>query len=275
MLKHILEARETVREYPKIMVDNKGLLEDLDRTLGLIREQRYFQTDDVLSQVAKLYDTSKELDDFLQRLGQVQKRRIAGQYLRAFKSGRQDDKALAGILDRLDRVKLELMARVHLIYVGMTAAIRDGLEGAQLTKEKTITRGFAGDEIHIRSPAWDAPSGDSSIPFAADTDGRDDFDGSTNERRTQRPIYDERTEGKRLFIGSRTFDRATVIYGDVGVSMVGRRELPSEFHDCEAWDDSIQVHGGMGADSFQHLLALQSARAAPLGKEPHAEGLTR
>lgn len=235
------------------MAEHKDLLEDLDRTLGLIGEQRYFQTDDVLKQVTKFYGISKELDDFLQRLGQAKKRRVASQYLRALKRGRQDDKALAGILGRLDRVKLGLMARIHIIHVGMTATIPDGLQvkGVQPVEEKETAR---------------SPS------VAAGTCIRDDgrFDSPTQQT-PQRSRYEAPSKETGLFIGSLTFNRATVIYGDVGVpaSRELGQELTSEYRNCEGWDDGRGCYLGTQAGRKWRTEGREgNARTQSHGLEP-------
>jgi len=218
-----MEAKGAVREYPKVMKDNEGLLEDLGQTLELIRGQRQLQTDEILSQISKLGKVSQELDSFLQRLGRVRRRSIARQYLRAFKSSRQDDRELTGILNRMDRVKLDLIARIDIIHVGMTARFQEGVLQAAFAAARPVE--------------------DKMSSFV------------------------QASQPKRQVISSRTFDRAMVIYGDVGVLSPPVQQVSSEYRDCQAWDDSTQVFGGMGSEPFEQLLAQRRKNATPWDRE--------
>ncbi len=223
-----MEAKEAVREYPKILQDNDSLLDDLRRTLKLISEQRQLQIDEILSQVTKLCQISEELDSFLQRLDRIRNKSVTRQYLRAFKSSRQDDRELAGILSRLDRVKLELMARIHITHVGMTAKLKEGFQGGFNTAHPT-------------------------------------------EEKMSGPVL---SQGKRQVIGSRTFGRATVIYGDVGVLAPTVEQVSSESRDCEAWDDSVQIFGGVGSESFRQLLVQRRTNSASWNNNHQERGWT-
>jgi len=214
------------------MIYNDGLLVDICQTLALIKNQRHLHTDEVVGQIQKVHEISGELDAFLQRLHRVQKRSRTSQYLRAFRVSRQEDRELSGILSRLDRAKIELMARIQIAHVGMTATIHEGFAAAlPVAKRKSYDMNI--DRGYSPRPSRDGAISRESSPTYRDKKGR---------------------------IAS--FDRATIICGDVGCSASAPSSSRGEFRDCKAWDDSVQVHGDMDTVSFRELLARRENKAA-------------
>ncbi|KAK4454833.1 hypothetical protein QBC34DRAFT_102977 [Podospora aff. communis PSN243] len=238
LIRHILETQGAVREYPKMLEYHEGLLQDLDQTLRLVIAQQHLQTHEVLGQIEKLHDISSELKEFLQRLNRVRKSSRTSQYLRAFGVARQDDRELAGILGRLDRTKSELMNRIHIAHVAITASIQKGFA------EASPPKGRGRNGIQVREYEIDT----------SDVDRKATWPGNP-------PTYPPR----KRYIGSRTFDQATIISGDVG-DIAPNTGFCSEYRDCGAWGTSVQVHGDMDALSFGQLLETRQHKAAPLSR---------
>lgn len=222
------------------------------QTLVLIEDAKHLQTDDMMSQVTKVRDISEELNHFLERLGRVRKRHIASQYLRAFGTNRQDERELAGILDRLDRARSELLIRIQLAHVSVTASIHDKF--ARINSNMDVGLGAAPLACsYPSSPLLRVDSGYEEDPFSFG-DVEPPNTTSLNSSVMGRP---SKSRSARRYIGSQTFDRAMIISGDVGAGAHTTDGAWTEYRNCEASGDSLQVHGGVDLVSFRRLLALR------------------
>lgn len=130
LIKEIQQARETVRDYPKIIEDYSKQLDDLHRTLTLVEQEKELRTSSIIEQVATLHSLVQELEVFLGQLKGWRNKTSARQYIHALASGKKDETNLARILDRLDRAKNELVTRILLTQVGLTGTLYDGFTAA-------------------------------------------------------------------------------------------------------------------------------------------------
>jgi hypothetical protein len=126
LIQEIQQARETVSGYPKLIHDYSKQLNDLRRTLALVQQEKELQTSGVVEQVATVHSLAQELEAFLEQMTGWRSKNSARQYAHAIFSGKKDEKSLAGVLDRLDRAKNELVARILLAQVGLTGNLHDG-----------------------------------------------------------------------------------------------------------------------------------------------------
>jgi hypothetical protein len=78
-------------------------------TLNLFKEQYRLQTVSVGQQLQVIIEVAEILKDFLDKIRSEQQMVAIGQVFYALKFGDKDDIELAGILDHLDRARLELV----------------------------------------------------------------------------------------------------------------------------------------------------------------------
>ncbi|KAH8690407.1 hypothetical protein GQ44DRAFT_221247 [Phaeosphaeriaceae sp. PMI808] len=129
LIQEIQQARETVHDYPRIIKDHSKQLGDLRRTLVLV-EQEELQTSAVVEQAAVVHGLAQELESHLAQMAGWENKNSVRKYAHAMTSGKKDEKTLAGVLDRLDRTRNELVARILLAQVGLTGNLRDGFAAA-------------------------------------------------------------------------------------------------------------------------------------------------
>jgi len=226
LVQHISEARDTLRGYPKLLSNYQGCLANIQDTLRLVEEERRLQTASVTGQVQNLRSISQELHGYLQNVARWNRENAAKQYIRVISSGTKGRKELAEILDRLDRARSELGARILLVQVGVTGALHDGQEVTEPAIRRTDTNV---QDLLARFPQMEA-----SV--------------STPDAHSLPPAQNE-----RRYVGNLSFDQARMVNGDIGSAMC-REAATSEYRENVARGSSVQVNGRMDGQSFQALL---------------------
>lgn len=108
-------------------------------TLNPVKEQERLQTASVGQQLQTLIEVAEELKDLFDKIEAEQQRKTIRQLFHAIKSGDDDDIKLAGIFDRLDRARLELVLRISLAQVGLIGNLQDGFRVALSVLQETST----------------------------------------------------------------------------------------------------------------------------------------
>jgi hypothetical protein len=130
LIQQVRDARGKVRDASKTLDSMSSMLQNLEKSLTLVRDEKALQTAVVTEQVTTIGEVIKELVAFLDALGAELQKRAIQQLIHAFQSGDIEDKQLQGILDRLDRARDELVLRISVAQVGLVGNLNDGFQVA-------------------------------------------------------------------------------------------------------------------------------------------------
>ncbi|KAH6892428.1 hypothetical protein B0T10DRAFT_458140 [Thelonectria olida] len=248
LAERILDARRTVRGYPKLLKEYEDQLEDLRKTLTLVRMEKELQTANVMDQTERVHSIAQELQSVLEEMSESMAKKKMRQYFHAITSGKRHEKGIAEILDRLDRAKTELRTRILLVHVGITGSLNGGFR-AMLPLIQRVDRNVQsvlGSRLLVSSQLdgrWTSPEDDGPLLL--------------NEEDLRAIGCDppaDTSPGERSYVGNLTFDQAQAINGDVGA--IKWNTVPKcEYRKNEARGNSLQVNGNVDLQSFQQLIA--------------------
>lgn len=129
----IQAARRRVQGSSKTLSDTGTQLEDLVRSLALVKSEPNLQTAGVVRQVTSITEIGEELNDFLEQLRRVQEKSSMRQFMHAVKSGDEEDKQLAIIVSRMDNARSGLILCIEVAQVGLVGNLNDGFRVASQT----------------------------------------------------------------------------------------------------------------------------------------------
>ncbi|KAK3301806.1 uncharacterized protein B0T15DRAFT_578059 [Chaetomium strumarium] len=126
VIQQIRNARNRVKGASETIDSLSNQLDNLNRSLILVRDEKALQTAAVGQQVRAITEVAEELRSFLDALAAEQQKRSISQLIHSLKSGDKDDKQLAGILDRLDRGRNTLVLQISVAQVGVMGNLEEG-----------------------------------------------------------------------------------------------------------------------------------------------------
>jgi hypothetical protein len=129
-MQQVQKARDSINGTSTTLENIAKQLNTIVSTLNLLEEQERLQTASVGQQLHALIEAAEELKGFFDKIKAEQQKKAIKQFFHALKSGDKDDIELAGIFDRLDRARLELVLRISMAQVGLIGNLQDGFRVA-------------------------------------------------------------------------------------------------------------------------------------------------
>lgn len=123
-------ARDRVRGKSKTIKNVAIQLDSIYQSLSLVRDEKALQTASVEQHCVVIIGIADELKAYFDRLRAGQQRTTVRQFFSALKSGDKDETELAGILERLDRARNELVLRISVAQVGLMGDMNQGFRVA-------------------------------------------------------------------------------------------------------------------------------------------------
>jgi hypothetical protein len=137
LMQQVQKARGSISGTSTTLENIAKQLNTIVSTLNLLKKQERLQTASVGQQLHAIIEAAEELRDFFDKIKAEQQKKAIRQFFHALRSGDKDDIELAGIFDRLDRARLELVLRICMAQVGLIGSLQDGFHVAFGVLEET------------------------------------------------------------------------------------------------------------------------------------------